>query len=442
MCLSKLRILFILFLLSRPLYSAAAPPSLGEWNFITDIKLESLVWPQSYGEGTNDQLNRLQLVPTLSGKFGESIRLSFKPELFWDPENNSANERVFLNIGEASFKYRTPTSSWQIGSHILNWGVTDGYNPLDVVNPKQFYDPLRAKKIGVWSLLFSHSSENAEQELIYIPKSQSSLLPGVNSRWLPREIYIPQSPGNDVILLLPENIHFTYGDHIILDKAMDHNLGLRLQWHLGSIDLGLYAFEGLSAFPIIQPEVTGRVIQVSPATIIQTDPDIILHLKDYRQRQAGFSWVSSQYNFLLKYAASYTQSLGSDPLLPGWMHEQVLGLERNFNIGPDGLLIAILQYSYINDEKEDDSNLSVAQIFRRAWMVGGRFSWGDNWTLNVLGLYDTLHFSHLQEYGVARRLFDIWTLELSANFIAGRSDTPLGIYNQNDSYRLSLSRSF
>jgi hypothetical protein len=188
--------------------------------------------------------------------------------------------------------------------------------------------------------------------------------------------------------------------------------------------------------------VTGTILQISPNTILQTDPDIVLQLKDYRLRQAGFSWTSSQASFLLKYVTSYSQSFGEDPLLPGWRHEQVIAAEKTFQVGSEGNLLTVLQYSYIQDQKENDSNFSVNDIFRRAWMLGGRFSWGELWTVNALGLYDTLKFTHFQQFSIARRLQDIWTLELSATAIAGSSDTPLGIYNRNDDYRLALSSSF
>lgn len=412
------------------------------WSLTTDAKVESVYWSQPYGEDTNTTLNRLSLIPTLTGKYGDAYRFYFKPTFQWDPENKSREERSFADIGEAYFKLRGESTSLQIGSNILNWGVTDGYNPMDVVNMRQYYDPLRAVKLGAGSLLLSHSTEKSEQELIYIPRNRESILPGTQSRWLPRKIYIPRTIDNDVVLLLPEHLNFTYDRREVLNHALDNNVGLRLQWHLGFVDLSMTGFEGVSVFPLIQPEVTGTVVQVSPTIILQTDPDIKLHTKSYRQRTGGFSWVSNQWNFLFKYATNYSQSMGDDPLAPGWTHESIVGLEKNFNLGSEGLLVAILQYSFIDNENESNSNLSVADIFRRSWMAGGRFSWGDNWTITAFGLYDTLRFSHFQQYSIARRLFDAWTLQVSAELISGEPTTPLGVYNENDNYRLSLSRSW
>jgi hypothetical protein len=412
------------------------------WSLTSDAKVESVYWSQPYGVDTNNTLNRLSLIPTLTGKFGDRYRLYFKPYFQWDPQNKSTEEQAFFDIGELYFKLRGETTSLQIGSNILNWGVTDGYNPMDIVNMRQYFDPLHSVKLGVGSLLFSHSTEKAEQELIYIPKNRESILPGTQSRWLPRQIYIPRTVDNNVVLLLPDDLRYSYESREVLDHALDNNVGLRLQWHLGFVDLSMTGYEGVAQFPIIQPEVTGTVIQISPLIVLQTDPDVKLRTKYYRQRAGGFSWVSNQWNFLLKYATNYSQSLSDDSLAPGWTHENIVGLEKNFNIGSEGLLVAILQYSFIDTQKENDSNLSVTEIFRRSWMAGGRFSWGDNWTVTALGLYDTLRYSNFQQYAIARRFFDAWTLQLSAELISGHSYTPLGVYNDNDNYRLSLSRSW
>jgi len=412
------------------------------WSLATDAKIESVYWSQPYGEDTNNTLNRLSLIPTLIGKRGETYRFFFKPYFQWDPENKSSEERVFADIGEAYLKLRGENSSLQIGSNIVNWGVTDGYNPMDILNTRQYFDPLRAVKLGAPSVLLTHNTEISEQELIYIPQQRASILPGLQSRWLPREIFIPTTIDNNTILLLPDHLNYSYESREVLDKALNNNVGLRLQWHFGAVDISLTGYEGVAGFPLIQPEVTGTIVQISPTIILQTDPDVKLHLKYYRQRAGGFSWVSSQWNFLFKYATNYSQSLSETPLAPGWTHESIVGLEKNFNIGREGLLVAILQYSFISNEKENESNLSVTDIFRRSWMAGGRFSWGDNWTVTALGLYDTNHFSQFQQYTIARRFLDAWTLQLSAELIAGDPSTPLGVYNENDNYRLSLSRSW
>jgi hypothetical protein len=152
--------------------------------------------------------------------------------------------------------------------------------------------------------------------------------------------------------------------------------------------------------------------------------------------------VSSQYDFLFKYATSYTQTIGDDPLLLGWTHENIVALEKTFQLGTDGVLIGVLQYSFLNTEKTNDSNLSLLEVFRNAWMLGGRMTWKEVWNFSFTGLYNKTNESQYGELTLGRRFLDRWTLAFTANIISGEIQNPLGVYNKNDNYQLSLSASF
>jgi hypothetical protein len=412
-----------------------------EWSLHLDSKLSASLFTQEYGEGTNNDLEQLELIPIYRWKNTDTYRFFLRPQFIWDPNNKSTEEQSYLD-GEAYFRIKGDTNSLQIGYNIFNWGVTDGYNPLDVLNPKQYYDPLHSKKRGLPSVVYSFNRESFNADFVYAPINVGTILPGVNSRWLPREVFIPQTPENDLVLVLPDNLRYTYGDREEFDQALHNNYGARLQFHSESIDIGLMYFDGASTFPIVQPIVTGQIVQVSPKTVINVDPDVTLDLKDYRNRMLGLTWVSSQLGFILKLASTYTNNVGEDPLLPGWIQENILGLEKTFDIGNEISFIGVLQGSYIRSERENDSNLSYTEIFRKAVMAGGRLTWKEVWNLNFLVLLDTGHQSNYEEITLQRRLYDAWTLALTADFIAGSEDTPLGVYSKNDSYTLSLSRSF
>lgn len=413
-----------------------------EWALNADIKLESIYFPEDIGDDTNQYLNRVTVIPYYRWKYKEDLRFFFKGDFTWDPQNKSTEEQIFADATELYLKYSGSRWSIQGGNTIYSWGSTDGYNPLDILNAKQYYDPLHSKKLGAPAITASLFSESWTTDLIFIPKQRQTMMPGPHSRWLPREVFIPQTPENDLVLLLPDNLRYRYGSREELDHALDANVALRLQWHSSNIDITLYGFEGANSFPIVQPVVTGTIEQVSPKTVIRVDPDVTLNLKDYKQRVLGFSWVSSQWDFLLKYGGTYSQPQGHDPLLPGWTQENVIALEKSFNIGSTGTLIAVLQHSFINSEIANDSNLSYTEIFRNSWMLGGRLSWSEVWTANLLGLYNANDESNFAEVSVARRLYDTWTLSFTADFFSGPVTSPLGIYSKNDSYALALSRSF
>jgi hypothetical protein len=440
-------VLFILFFSLSSLYSKAelslegSKKSHSEYSLGFDVKFEQIDFPEQLSAETNASLSKMELAPALTWKSGETWRFYSHPLFIFNPDNKSEIEKYFWDPQDFYFKFQKNTLQIQAGYNILSWGVTDGYNPVDVVNKKQLFNPLNGKKLGVLSLLISESLPFFDYDFIYIPQAQGSLLPGEKSRWLPQDVFIPQVPNNDMILILPKNLIYKYGQRESLNSATENNFALRLQKSISRFDLSLSAFEGLAMNPLIQPQVTGIIQQISPKTVIQVDPDITLNLKDYRIRQAGFTLVSNQSNFLFKYSTSFTQSLGEDISLPGWTHESVLGLEKSFNLS-EGTFVGVLQNSFLRTEKQNDSNLSFSEIFRNAWMIGGQLSWREIWSGSLMGLYNQINSSHYEEITVGRRFFDAWTLSLTANLISGSELDPLGIYHKNQSWRMGLGRSF
>lgn len=422
-------------------YNAEARRS-SEWELHLESSLSATSYSEEYGENTNKDLYKLNLNPHFRWKYSDTWRVLIKPALVLNPNNNSSEERTFFDLNEGFLRFQKETWSLQLGNTIYSWGVTDGYNPLDVVNQKQYFDPLHSYKLGSPSILFTQGFDSWDYELVYIPRNREAQLPGVQSRWLPRKVLIPQSPENDLILKLPEELNYSYSERKNIDNPLDNNFAMRFQYRGSFFDAALSAYEGVSPFPIVQPEVTGNIEQVSPKTVIRVDPNVTLHTKNFRIRQSGLSLVSNQQHYLVKYATSYTQTLGEDPLLLGWTHENIIALEKTFNVGSEGLLIAVLQHSFLNSEKSNDSNLSMQEVFRRAWMIGGKLSWKEVWNFSFMGLYDSIRESHFEELSVSRRMFDSWTVQLSASFIDGPPDSPLGVYGSNDSAGITVSSSF
>lgn len=412
-----------------------------EWALHIDTKAEYRHFDADLGADVDTQNSRLELQPSYKWTYKDSFRLYLKPDYVADLSTTSEMEKNYFDFSEAYLRYQTGSVTLQAGNTLYAWGVTDGYNPLDVVNARQYFDPLQSHKKGATALTFSQSFSSWDYDLIYIPRNQDATLPGEQSRWLPREIFVPETPDNDLVLILPTTLRYHYRSRETLDEALDHNAAFRFQWR-GFVDLGLYYYDGVASFPLVKPAVTGNIVEVSPKTMIAVDPDISLRTQNYRLRHGGISLVRTQWETLFKAVATYSQSLGDDLYLPGWNQENIVAVERNFNLGAEGMLIAVLQKSFIFSEKENDSNLSTTEIFRDAWMLGGRFSWGDNWTGSVSALWEARFQSHYEELSLSRRLWDAWILSAAARVISGDASHPLGIYHKNDSYSLSLSRSF
>ena len=138
----------------------------------------------------------------------------------------------------------------QIGFNTFTWGVTDGYNPVDVVSARRYEDPFNSTKLGAFSLLGRLDFGGVLFEGIYIPWQRASLLPGDNSRWLPRELGGPiQYQG--LTTDLPASPLFRFGDKIEYDSALKNNLGLRVSSHFLGIDAAGYVFDGAATVPSV-----------------------------------------------------------------------------------------------------------------------------------------------------------------------------------------------
>ncbi len=412
-----------------------------EWSLGADVQFESVYFPQESGKDLPTNLNKLSLKPNYRWKYLDRWRFMLRGDFAWDPQNKSSEEQTFADASDFALKYSRDLWSLQAGLATFTWSTTDGYSPIDLINTKQYFDPLQSKKLGAPSVAFAWNYEAWTMDLVYIPVQRGSILPGTKSRWLPREVYVPEVPENNLVLLLPEDLNYKYGTRTELNEALKNNYALRLQAHFASIDFAVIGYEGVASFPLIEPLVDGTVVQVSPKTIVRMNPDVTLNLRDYRQRTAGFSLTSSQFGFLFKYAGNYTQPLGDHANLPGWTQENIVGLERSFELGTVNF-IGILQHSFIASERANDSNISLVEVFRSAYMAGGRLSWSDVWTARFLALYDSKKFSHFAEVGISRRFNDTWTLDLSSRLLNGPDDSTLGTYRKNNSYTLALSRSF
>jgi len=46
-----------------------------------------------------------------------------------------------FNLGEAYLDWYLDTTDWRIGRQVINWGTADGFNPTNVINPRETLSP-------------------------------------------------------------------------------------------------------------------------------------------------------------------------------------------------------------------------------------------------------------------------------------------------------------
>jgi hypothetical protein len=165
---------------------------------------------------------------------------------------------------------------------------------------------------------------------------------------------------------------------------------------------------------------------------------VYLRATYYKARMLGtsFSWVLG--DFLVKGASAYTKPISVKADLPKKSWENVLGFERTFSPGTHSIT-ALAQGTYVNrGDVLDTNSVSLARMFDRSGMLGLRWVPHERWTILASYLRDFKFKGNFMHDEISFKLKDAWSLKFSADLLAGKTETPIGTYAQNDRYDLAL----
>lgn len=401
-----------------------------DFKFNPEIRAESLDYADPLSPVVNQYLGSLRLTIPATLKIDDHFKFKIAPFAQSDPTNYSPRETFFWDPSEAYVEWKSGYNSVQAGYNVFNWNGTDGYNPVDVVNPRIFFDPLRSDKRGSPSIAYRGGSDLIDWQLIYIPTQVKTELPGENSRWLPRAIYVPDTATNEFIL--PSEIFYSYAPDADLDNSLTNNYGGRIQLHLNSIDSSIQYFEGEALTPAVVPTVTGQIAEVSPILIVNANPNISLQPNYYRHRLVGATSTVTVGETIFRVAAAYDQPLVSGLDVPGWSFNVVVELEHSFSVGR-GTLTIVPEYGYgVHQDSAGDDVTSLNRIFDNSTMMGVRYAPNDTWTILISALYN---FNTSDQYGsvqVTHEFSDVVKASLSGDYFGGTSTSILGNYLRNN----------
>lgn len=401
-----------------------------------DFNLKTLSFTQELSAQTNNQLYKGDFDLSYEQKFQNNLKFKFRFQDFADPTNKSDIETNTFDLPEFNIKKSFDNYFLKFGTDIYSWGVTDAVNPVDFLNTRNYFDPIHSRKLGTLSMGLNYSKDIFEVDGVYIPLARSAELPGTQSRWLPREIYVSPLDGLNTELILPKNFNYSYRRLNPSAQALNNNLGLRIQLHLNQLDLAFYAYDGVASIPQISPEASGVLTRVAtkqnPTQVIQVQSNVVLRTQEYRVQTGGFSFVKSFSSWQIKGVTAWTQPINQDGIRNPWIHESVLSLEKNWNVW-GGSLISILQYSTIRREISDAGNdmSSLGKFFDNNWMLGGKYLWKDTDSVTLFGSYDSITYSSVYDLKYEKKLSDRYRVGFSYTSIEGPVQAPLGLYSKN-----------
>ena len=431
-----------------PAFCQAASSEVGDWKIDphAELELDSTYYPSPLAP-TNQFLETAQLGLPTTFRYQHDFKLRFDPVFQADPLNNSITERYWFDAPEGFAQYQHEGWTTQIGYNVFTWGVTDGFNPLDIVSARREQDPLRPQKLGAPSVTLKKDIDNFSFEGIFIPWQRQTVLPGIDSRWLPRQVVRSQSfifQGETGTLNLPANINYSYLPYVQKDNALEKNYGFRsqVQGLVEGLDASLEYFEGAAPVPAVLAVVNATGTQLFPSYALNVEPNIQLQAEYYRQRVFGGSLVYANFGSIFRFEAAITRLISEGQELPGNSEAYVLGVERPFPLGPDALTV-LVQGTYVRQTIPiQNATTDLSRVFDRAALCGLRYAFNEKFTVLGSALFDTEshgEYAHL-EGGYA--LSDSVKLGLAGDDFWGAAATPTGTYNKNERVIASVKTSF
>ena len=350
-------------------------------------------------------------------------------------ENQSPN----IQLREA---YLTWFPSWgevKIGKQIPAWGVADGNNPTDNLNPYDYYYMFLQgadRKIGSVSASIISYWNNWQLEGVVIPNHVSNRLP-FNEPEFPFQIPIEPTEYQE--------------------RQNSLEYGLQLKTILGETDLGISYFEGYDrSFSLLGID-TMNIMQVSPKFGYRSTSviglNMVTFIKDItiRAESALFSTVNDyeakwysfldtkadylQYVIQIEYRMENSKTIGA----------QLIG-NNVFEATGNTLDLSSMNMTPLNNDNFiPGMGTPFAMISNKSLLIiGSNRFFDDDLELSYNLLFNLEEQGQLLGFNLEYLLNDNWFFNVSANYFIGNDD-PINCFEQLEDFsntQLQLSYTF
>ena len=356
-----------------------------------EITAEASWYPQGAAHaGQKDSFVHTEARPELV-VYGDVAEVLIQPRI----SGGTAGEGT-IDFREANVTTRLGDVDILIGSTILFWGKVESYNPVDVVNAKDFNrGVVRSEKRGAPMLRLSWPAGTGQLSLLAIDFTEN-IYPGVASRERPA-------------LPIAKEASYSGGA-----KREDIANAVRWSEYFGDIDLGISWFRGTGLAPRLLPQADGT-LKPDYSRITQTGLDV------------QYLWHDSALKIELVRRSGQYDRLGTARNYQA----SVVGIEHNlFGVMDSGHDIVLIG-EYAGDSRRELTHSG----FQNDLTVGTRWLWNDIEDTKMLGLLtrDLDNGAQTATVSIDRRINDQLTFEASARGTSRYASDPNSTAFQRDS---------
>ena len=340
-------------------------------------------------------------------------------------------EEVFLTID-------TDRLDLVLGRKILRWGTGDGVNPLDLINPLDYQDPVASGRADIRvpvllgqtiiRLPTCRSLQEAFFEGVVVPLARVNQLNAPGSAWESQSLKTLRDAHAQGNLVLR--------DQEKPDKYFENaEIALRLAVTFSGWDLSLIGFSGYTDDPVFARE---RVSSPGEKEMFRQTPVHLPFCAFGINFAKGLDRSTFRGELALK--PDLPMMLADQTAIPGYVRRPVLqgvmGVDRTFGTN----LYTNLQYfcTYVCDAKDLSGNrydhgvtYDIHDLFRQ-----------DDLEAGIRGMVSLSNQGFTCEPYAELSLGDNWLLAVSLFFFGGNKNGAYGQFNDNDMLTFRLRYNF
>jgi hypothetical protein len=325
-----------------------------------------------------------------------------------------------------------------LGRKMLRWGMGDGINPMDLINPPDHRDPFASGRAdtripvllcqAVWQLPTLAFFQETSLEGVFIPLARVYQLPAPGSDWeSPGIRSLREAHAQGLLVLNGQDKPDAY--------FRDGEFGLRLAATFSGWDLALIGFYGYVDSPVFER-----------STVAVSENQKIFHITPIHPafKAIGINFAKglerSTFRGELALKPDLPVMLKDSTAVPGYerhcVYECVLGLDRNFGTN----LYTNLQYFFtaVNDAQ----GLAMDSFDHGiTYEINDKF-FNDDLKAGIRGIASFSGQGWTCEPYVEYKLGDNLLLAVSALFFQGSENGHYGQFTNNDAFTFRIRYSF
>ena len=349
----------------------------------------------------------------------------------WTDDND---EIYYVELNEAYLTIDTERMDFIFGKKMMRWGTGDGINPMDLINPRDYRDPIASARadarlpILLANGIFLLGSVTVEGVLVPKPEVNKFSLP--NSPWEPEALReLRRSAESGEIVLAPKEEPDNWFE--------DAEFAFRVSTVTRGFDLALLYYNGYTDDPVYHRDYL-------------TDGRMRFTPRYHRYQAYGFNFAKSFERATIRGELAVKPGLSfpidpddpsyqkdSDGLITRDLYQGVVGIDRTFFTN------LYVNFQFFADIIEDGQ----ARLALKRKTHGATFEISDQFldddlTAGFRSMYYTSNDGSASEIFAEYKIGDNWQIAPGYMLFNGPKDSRLGQFSHNDMIYIRLRYSF